>query len=77
MSARWSKYFLASNELGAPPPSWWVRAANGILALLAVSLVFYFSFQHLAYHLRWEAIYPYRQLFLQGWLTTIGLSAAA
>jgi len=54
-----------------------VRAANGILALLAVSLVFYFSFQHLAYHLRWEAIYPYRQLFLQGWLITIGLSVAA
>jgi polar amino acid transport system permease protein len=54
-----------------------VRAANGGVALLAVSLVFFFSFQHLAYHLRWGAIYPYRQLFLQGWLTTIGLSAAA
>jgi polar amino acid transport system permease protein len=54
-----------------------VRAANGALALLAVSLIFCFSFQHLAYHLRWSAIYPYRQLFLQGWLTTIGLSAAA
>ena len=51
--------------------------ANGGLALLAVSLVFSFSFQHLAKPLRWSAIYPYRQLFLQGWLTTIGLSAAA
>jgi polar amino acid transport system permease protein len=54
-----------------------VRAANAGVALLAVSLVFCFSFQHLAYHLRWNAIYPYRQLFLQGWLTTIALSAAA
>jgi polar amino acid transport system permease protein len=54
-----------------------VRAANAALVLLSVSLVFYFSFQNLAYHLRWNAIYPYRQLFLQGWLTTIGLSAAA
>ncbi len=54
-----------------------MRAANAGLALLALSLVFCFSFQHLAYHLRWSAIYPYRQLFLQGWLTTIGLSAAA
>jgi polar amino acid transport system permease protein len=47
------------------------------LALLGVSLVFFFSFQHLAYHLQWNAIYPYYPLFLQGWLTTIGLSAAA
>jgi polar amino acid transport system permease protein len=58
-----------------------VRAANGVLALLAVSLVFSFSFQHLANArgrpLQWSAIYPYRLLFLQGWLMTIGLSAAA
>jgi polar amino acid transport system permease protein len=72
-----SNYLFASNELGAPAPPWWVRAANAGLALLAVSLVFYFSFQHLAYHLRWSSIYPYRQMFLDGWLTTIGLSAAA
>jgi len=72
-----SNYFVASNELGAPPPPFRVRAVNAALALLAVSLVFCFSFQHLAYHLRWGAIYPYRELFLQGWLTTIGLSAAA
>jgi polar amino acid transport system permease protein len=77
LSARRSNYFFASNELGAPAPSWWVRAANGGLALLAVSLVFYVCFQHLAYRLRWSAIYPYRGLFLRGWLTTVGLSAAA
>jgi polar amino acid transport system permease protein len=77
LSAHWSNYFYASNELGAPPPSFWVRVANVGLAALAVSLVFFFSFQHLAYHLRWDAIYPYRQLFFQGWLTTIALSAAA
>ena len=54
-----------------------MRAANAGLALLAVSLVFCFSFQHLAYRLRWDSIVPYRQLFLRGWLTTIALSAAA
>jgi polar amino acid transport system permease protein len=74
---RWSRYFFASNEPGAPPPPLWLRAANGVLALLAVSLVFCFSFAHLAYHLRWSAIYPYRLLILQGWLTTIALSSAA
>lgn len=72
-----SDYFFASNELGAAPPPWWMRAANACLALLAVSLVFFFSFQHLAYHLRWSSIYPYRQMFLEGWLTTVGLSAAS
>ena len=54
-----------------------MRVANAALALLGVSLIFYFSFQHLAYHLRWSAIYPYRQIFIEGWFTTIGLSAAA
>jgi polar amino acid transport system permease protein len=77
LSARWSNYFVASKELGSPPPPLWVRAANAGLASLAVSLVFCFAFQHLAWRLRWNAIYPYRQVFLQGWLTTIGLSAAA
>jgi polar amino acid transport system permease protein len=77
LSARGSSWFFASNELGAPPPPVWVRVANAALALLGVSLIFYFSFQHLAYHLRWSAIYPYRQIFIEGWFTTIGLSAAA
>jgi polar amino acid transport system permease protein len=77
LRARLSNYFFASRELGAPLPPCWVRAANGGLALLALSLVFCFSFQHLAYKLRWNSIYPYRQMFLDGWLTTIGLSAAA
>ncbi len=50
---------------------------NFALALLAISLVFYYSFQHLAYHLRWDSVYPYRRMFVQGWLTTIEISAAA
>ena len=77
MSARRPSWFFASNELGSPPPSWRARATSGAAALLAISLVFCFSFQRLAYHLRWNAIYPYRQLFLQGWLITIALSAGA
>jgi polar amino acid transport system permease protein len=73
----WTRYFAVSDEPGVPPPSWPVRALNFCLALLAVSLVFFFSFGHLAYHLRWDAIYKYRALFWQGWLTTIGISIAA
>ncbi len=74
---RWSRYFFASSEPGTPPPPVWARAANFALALLAVSLVFYFSFHRLAYRLRWDSVYPYRRMFLEGWLTTIWISAAA
>jgi polar amino acid transport system permease protein len=76
LSVRWSRYFFANSDPGTPPPHW-VRAANFALALLAVSLVFCFSFQHLAYRLRWDSVYPYRRMFLQGWLTTIWISAAS
>jgi polar amino acid transport system permease protein len=74
---RWSRYFTASNEPGAPPPRLGVRAVSFALALLVLSLVFYFSFHRLAYRLRWDAVYPYRELFLRGWLTTVAISAAA
>lgn len=73
----WSRYFTASNDPGALPPPAWVKGLNFIIAGLAISLVFYFSFHRLAYQLRWEAIYQYRQMFLQGWLTTILISIAA
>jgi polar amino acid transport system permease protein len=73
----WLRYFAASDDPGSPPPSWPVRAFNFALALLVISLVFVFSFEHLAYHLRWEAIYSYRVPLVQGWLVTIGLSTAS
>jgi polar amino acid transport system permease protein len=73
----WSRYFAASPDPGKPPPSWRVEAANFAVALLGLSLIFYLSFRHLAYHQRWEAIYAYRALFWQGWLTTIAMSCVA
>jgi len=54
-----------------------VRILNFTIALLLISLVFYFSFHHLAYHLRWDPIYRYRRMFINGWLTTILVSAIA
>ena len=73
----WSRFFIATDDPGKPPPPGWVRAANFTVAGLAISLVFTFSFGHLAYHLNWTAIGPYWQMFLQGWLVTILLSATA
>jgi polar amino acid transport system permease protein len=73
----WLRYFVASNEPASTSPLWPVRAFNFALAVLVVSLIFYLSFGHLAYHLRWNSIFQYRAVFLQGWLTTIGISICA
>lgn len=73
----WSRYFVASNRPDAPPPPAWVRILNFVLVALFISLVFWFSFHRLAYQLRWNSIYQYRHMFLQGWLTTILISAAS
>jgi polar amino acid transport system permease protein len=77
LSVRGSRYFTISDEPGSPAPSWPVKALNFGIALLAVSLVFCFSFWNLKYRLRWDSIYAYRTMFVQGWLTTIWISAAA
>ncbi|HZQ48536.1 MAG TPA: amino acid ABC transporter permease [Verrucomicrobiae bacterium] len=74
---RWSRYFFVPNDPGAPPPPAWAKALNFAFAALVISLVFFFSFHRLAYRLRWDSIYQYRQMFLQGWLTTIFISLAA
>ena len=73
----WSRYFVASHEPGAPPPSVRVRALNFTAVILGISLVFYLSFHHLAYRMRWDSIYQYRRMFLHGWLATILISLAA
>jgi polar amino acid transport system permease protein len=73
----WRGYFLASNEPGALQPSARVRAFNFALAFLLVALVFYFSFLSVNYHWNWGAIYKYRQMFIQGWFTTIWISLAS
>ena len=48
----------------------------GLVALL-VSALFYFAFSELRYGWNWEAIWRYRQKFVQGWLVTVAISAAA
>ncbi len=54
-----------------------MRIVNAILALLIVSLVFFFSFHHLTYKMRWNAVYADREMFVRGWLTTVAISAVA
>ena len=47
-----------------------------LVALLAAA-VFSFAFSQLHYGWNWGAIWQYRQKFLQGWLMTVAISAAA
>jgi polar amino acid transport system permease protein len=48
--------------------------AGWLPVVLAVTLVFYFSFHQLAYNWNWASIYKYRWSLFSGWLVTIGIS---
>ncbi|MBK7422238.1 MAG: amino acid ABC transporter permease [Propionivibrio sp.] len=47
-----------------------------LVALLTTAL-FSFAFSQLHYGWNWEAIWQYRQKFVQGWLMTVAISAAS
>ncbi|TVR47482.1 MAG: amino acid ABC transporter permease [Puniceicoccaceae bacterium] len=47
------------------------------LAFLGLALIFGFAFSRLDYGWDWPAVYAYRAKLLQGWFTTIWISAAA
>ena len=53
------------------------RVVGWLLALLLVATIFIFAFQQLQYGWNWAAVVAYRQKFLQGWLMTVAISAAA
>jgi polar amino acid transport system permease protein len=73
----WARFFVASSEPGASRPPAWIRGFNFILALLCISLVLFFCIQSLPYKLQWSAVYSYRALLLDGWLTTLQISLVA
>ena len=47
------------------------------LVVVLAAAVFSFAFSQLHYGWNWEAIWQYRQKFLQGWLMTLAISVAA
>jgi polar amino acid transport system permease protein len=61
----------------APTPPFWRKAASFILALAFIAGIFVFAFSTVRYTWHWKPIWGYRELFLSGWLATLGLSAAA
>lgn len=68
--------FLAPERENSPL-SWWIRTFNFTLALFFLTFAFYFSFARLQYHWGWESVWGYRQLFIQGWWTTVWISVSA
>jgi polar amino acid transport system permease protein len=71
LSIAWS----APHDGGDAPLSSTISAIAIILLLICG--VFWFSFSHLQYDWNWLAVWQYRQKFLQGWLVTVLISAAA
>jgi polar amino acid transport system permease protein len=53
------------------------RIVSWCLVALLVAALFSFAFSQLHYGWNWDAIWQYRQKFLQGWLITVVISAAA
>lgn len=62
-------------ETGAPPL--WLKGLHTLVILLALSAGLAFSFSQIAYHWNWGGIWTYRARFVEGWLATLGISAAA
>ncbi len=68
--------FLFASRNGRPiAPAAWV--ASWCLVALLAAAVFSFAFSQLSYGWNWEAIWQYRQKFVQGWLMTVVISASA
>ena len=69
-----NNYFLQIH--GRPIPLA-ARIVSWCLVALLVAALFSFAFSQLRYGWNWVAIWQYRQKFLQGWLITVAISAAA
>ncbi len=62
--------FFISNRYHPTP--FWILGANFFITLLGISFVCFAFFQTQVY--QWEAVWEYRELFVQGWFKTIQLS---
>lgn len=59
------------------PVPWRPALLHGAVLALVLAFLFTLAFDRIAYHWTWSALFPYRAKFLQGWLTTVGISTAA
>ena len=57
--------------------SWWLRGLHTALILAVLAAGLSYAFAQIAYHWNWGGIWVYRARFVDGWLTTLALSALA
>ena len=62
----------ARGEVSPPPIA---RVLNGLFALLVLIGIVWFSLMSL--HLDWAGVWNYREMLLEGWVMTLGITAAA
>lgn len=67
---------FVTQRIGRPVGPAAMMVSWGLVALLTTAL-FSFAFSQLHYDWNWEAIWQYRQKFLQGWLMTVAISAVS
>jgi polar amino acid transport system permease protein len=59
------------------PPRPGAQVLHTILLLVGLAALLQLAFAQIAYHWNWSGVWIYRARFVEGWLTTLGLSAAA
>lgn len=74
MAARLTSWFFADRVRPVPPA---LLALHTLLVLAALAALLHLAFAQITYHWNFGGVWVYRTKFLQGWLTTLGLSAAA
>lgn len=69
--------FFARVENGLETTSWRAKVISFAGALFLLAFVLTVSFTALRYNWNWDAVWAYRQKFINGWIVTVLLSLAA
>jgi polar amino acid transport system permease protein len=69
--------FIAPRGRSAEPIPLAAGICGFLSAFLLIALLLYLAFDRLQYGWNWEAVYEYRQKFIQGWMVTVAISAAS
>ena len=69
--------FFESQTNAAQPSSGIARGFSFAIALILLSSLLFASFYALQYEWNWSSVFRYKAKFVQGWLTTLGISTVS
>lgn len=69
------RYFILPDRQRSTPVTFWQMLGNFALALFVTSLFFFAFFYHQTFD--FSGVWEYRQLFINGWLLTVAISAVS